>query len=123
MTPLKIIRPSLVRRYTICKEIVEKLLVRGLHSSVVILRELNVGAKADALLDAYIATFNAVHIGRFDLEELNYFGDLQNTHGDQLYYWISKLLGFGRFANPDEQHQQIYKRTVEALNRIAQDSE
>jgi len=32
-------------------------------------------------------------------------------------------LGFGRFANPDEQYQKIYNQTVEALKRIAKDSE
>jgi len=165
--------------YRLCAENIEKLSVRDLHSSVVILRKLNEGAKADALIDAYIDEFNAVeHSVRFDLEEINHFGDLKdavllekfkahfetllpnqpveqildrivntngwstkditvlanmtvdeyeilfrNTHGDQLYYWISKLLGFGRFANPDEQHQKIYNQTDEALKRIAKDSE
>ena len=43
--------------------------------------------------------------------------------GERLYYWISKLLGFGRFANPNEQQQKIHDNTVEALKRIAKDSD
>lgn len=165
--------------YTLCTENIEKLPVRDSHSTVVMLRQLNESVKADALIDTYITRFNAVeHGARFDLKEINHFGDLQdkillekfkahfgvlapnepvekilnrivntngwskkdiivlanmsvdkyetlfkNTHGDQLNCWINKLLGFGRFANPDEQHKQIYNRTVEALNRIAQDSD
>lgn len=47
----------------------------------------------------------------------------RRLNGENLTLWVRKLLGFGRFANPDEHHKQIYNRTVEALKRIAQDSE
>src|SRR5690606_29883014 len=40
--------------YTLCTENIEKLSVRDLHNSVVILRELNEVEKADALIDAYV---------------------------------------------------------------------
>ena len=150
-----------------------------MHSSVSILRDLGEAEKADELIELYIRAYDQPEdIERFNLEEINHFGDLKdsvllkrfdehynallpqetieevlgriaskdgsskrdifilsratadeyealfrNTQGDQLYYWIRKLLGFGRFANADEQHQKIYNKTVEALKRIAQDSE
>ena len=165
--------------YVLSHDNIKKLTTNRLHSSVSILRDLGEVEKADELIELYIQAYDQPEdIERFNLEEINHFGDLKDSvlpkrfdehyntlipqetieevlgriagkdgwskrdivilsrataseyeallrrlSGENLTLWVRTLLGFGRFANPDEQYQKIYNQTVEALKRIAKDSE